>query len=309
LGRREYLKPLNVNELARILKAEGIHLSKQRGQCYLLDEAMLSALAKITTENTKSSVIEIGAGIGNWTRHLCRKGLKIYAIEVDRKVFSILEQRMGDFSGSRNCRVVPIHVDAMKFDFPGFFADKQGEEFTIAGNLPYNLSSAILFQWIDLFQQLTPLSPFEEAFFMVQKEVAERMIARPGEQGYGRLSIMLAWSARVRIERKVPRQCFFPVPGVDSAFVRIEFGQGERPSSEKKNMECLDYWFSLIVRTAFSGRRKQIKNTVGKLSLSETNEKGFTGWNDVFDAAGLSGSERPEQLTVVEFGKLAQLVQ
>ena len=283
---------MNINELKDIFRKHGIHLTKERGQNLLVDVNVLSRISDITVNNKDIYVFEIGAGTGNWTDYLAQRAHKVYALEIDRKVFSILGQRVEAIPN-----IEPIHGDILRFDLKGFFESHSQEDFVIAGNLPYSLSSPILFRLIDLSR--TQPRSFPSGFFMVQWEVAQRMTAPAGDPHYGRLGVMLAYSCQVRIHRKVPRGCFYPVPRVDSAFVSLEFGRGvrQRPSD--------DPLFEQVVRAAFGQRRKQLRNSLAGVSV-EGKSPGREGWEKVFEAAKVEGSLRAGAVSPEAFLRLTQ---
>lgn len=274
------------------LQAQGIWLARARGQNFLVDENMLACLAGIVVDSPERSILEIGAGAGNWTRHLAPRAKQVYALEIDRKVFSILQQETGEFSN-----VVSIHADVMQYNFHDFFQQHPNEQFLIAGNLPYSLSTPILFQWIELYRRLSP-TPFQKIFFMVQKEVAERMTAKVGTPAYGRLSVILAYYAAVRMERMVPRQCFFPVPKVDSAFVSIHFGEGIRRSAAE------DRRFEAVVQAAFGQRRKQIHNSLKRI-LSNSGEDSQIILN-LLSSLDIEPTQRAEDIAPEDFLRIAR---
>ncbi len=283
---------LGISELRDICRAHGLHLSKTRGQNFLIDKNLLSHLSEITVDDSNSSIIEIGAGLGNWTEYLARRAEKVYALEIDGKFYSILKQRMASYSN-----VEPIHADVLKFDFPRFFRHHWGERFIIAGNLPYRMSSPILFLWTDLYREVGG-EPFQRASFMVQREVAQRMSARVGTPEYGRLTVMLAYYGRARIERCVPGSCFFPIPRVDSAFVSLTWGAGVRQRPQE------DDGFGQVVRAAFGQRRKQLRNALAELEVPRQLSR--EEWKAVFERAGLDGSLRAGAVSPEAFVRLTR---
>lgn len=284
---------LKMSELKDICRKDGLHLSRMRGQNFLIDGNILSHLADITLADSGNSVIEIGAGPGNWTDYLAERAPKVYALEVDRRLYSILKQRM-EF----HPHVEPIHADVLKFDFDEFFRCHRGEQFVIAGNLPYHVISPILFLWCRLYRE-TAGAAFERACFMVQREVAERMTAQPGRPEYGRLSVMLAYESRVRLEHFVSRQCFFPRPRVDSAFVSLAFGAGLRQGPPEE-----DAFLEEVVRLAFGQRRKQLRNALA--SFRAALKPGGVSWEEVFERAGVDGSLRAGAVSPEAFVRLAR---
>lgn len=283
---------MKMSELKDLCRTHGLHLSRMRGQNFLVDGNILSHLTDITLADSVNSVIEVGAGAGNWTDYLAELAPKVYALEVDNRLYSILRQRM------ESCpHVEPIHTDVLKFDFDEFFRCHRGERFVIAGNLPYRVVSPILFLWSRLYRE-TAGAAFRRACFMVQREVAERMTAQPGRPEYGRLTVMLAYESRVRLERVVSRQCFFPRPRVDSAFVSLAFGAGLRKGPPEE-----DALFEEVVRLAFGQRRKQLRNALAPLGAAS--RLGRASFEEVFDRAGVDGALRAGAVSPEAFVRLA----
>lgn len=285
---------MNLSELKELCQIHGIRLTQQRGQNLLIDARMLERLALLAIPDQGVFAIEIGAALGNWTDYLAKRSERVFAIELDRKLFSILAHRM-----ETTPNVEPIHSDVMKYDFPGLFQRFPGQRFTLTGNLPYNLTSQVLFLVIDLYRQFSS-PPFDRACFMVQKEVAERMAAPPDSSDYGRLTAALAYYCQVQLEKEVPRQCFFPVPRVGSAFVSLNFGGGIRENPSEDNA------YEWIVRTTFSQRRKQ---AVKLLANSE-----FSGvkldrdrWESIFKAAEVDLTLRGEAISPAEFLRIVRI--
>jgi 16S rRNA (adenine1518-N6/adenine1519-N6)-dimethyltransferase len=285
---------MNISELKEICQIQGIRLTQQRGQNLLIDARMLERLALLAAPDPENFVIEIGAALGNWTEHLAKRAKRVFAIELDRKLFSILAHRMQETSN-----VEPIHSDVMKFDFHGLFQRFHNQRFTLTGNLPYNLTSQVLFLVIDLYRQF-PTPPFHRACFMVQKEVAQRMAAPAGSPDYGRLTAALAYSSQVKLEKDVPRQCFFPVPRVDSAFVSLNFDGGIRENASE------DDAYEWMVRTAFSQRRKQAIKLLANSELRGV-KIDRDRWESIFGEAEIDLTLRGEAISPSQFLRLTRL--
>jgi 16S rRNA (adenine1518-N6/adenine1519-N6)-dimethyltransferase len=284
---------MNLSELKEICQIHCIRLTQQRGQNLLIDARMLERLALLAVPEPGYFTIEIGAALGNWTEYLAKRAERVFAIELDRKLFSILAQRMQTAPN-----VEPIHSDVMKYDFPGLLKRFPGQRFALTGNLPYNLTSQVLFLVIDLYRQY-PIPPFDRACFMVQKEVAQRMAAPPDSPDYGRLTAALAYYTQVQLEKEVPRQCFFPIPKVDSAFVSLNFKGGIRENPSEDNT------YEWVVRTAFSQRRKQAIKLLANSELSGV-KLDRDRWEDIFKAAEVDLTLRGEAISPAQFLRIAR---
>jgi 16S rRNA (adenine1518-N6/adenine1519-N6)-dimethyltransferase len=236
--------------------------------------------------------LEIGPGTGALTLPLAASGAPILAVEIDRDLAAHLATR------------VPANVTLMTADFlqqdvipfltglepqrPPGSATRVARRVRIVGNLPYNLSSPILFRLIDLYRQH---GLFADATLMVQREVAERLAARPGTKAYGTLTVSAQVHTRITPLLQLPPGAFRPAPRVHSTVVRLEFG----PPSVRILDEAL---FDRLVRALFGARRKMLGN-----ALKQFDPRGA----DVLARSGLDGRRRPETLEVAEFGRLAEL--
>lgn len=249
---------------------------KRKDQHFLMDQAVLQRIVDAGSISADEDVLEIGAGPGNLTRLLSRKARHVYAIETDRRFVEALE---ADFKGS-NVTIIP--GNALKVDFPGF--DK------VVANLPYSISSEVTFK---LLRQ-----PFKFAILMYQREFAQRMTAKVGEEDYSRLSVTVQHFADVRLLFNVSRRAFNPPPEVESTVVRLT----PRPASYTVADEDL---FMRLVTAAFSGRRKKLR----KALLNGAHMMGLTDLQEI--VASLPQEildRRAEQVAPDEFALLANEV-
>ena len=185
------------------------HVARKRfGQNFLHDDNVLTAITESINPRPDDSMVEIGPGLAAMTEQLTRTLKHMHVVELDRDLVARLEKR---FSREQ----LTIHSgDALKFDF-GSIPVPQGQKLRIVGNLPYNISSPLLFH-------LATFAPLvQDQHFMLQKEVVERMVAEPGSKAYGRLSVMLQWRYQMALLFVVPPEAFDPPPKVDSAIVRM----------------------------------------------------------------------------------------
>jgi 16S rRNA (adenine1518-N6/adenine1519-N6)-dimethyltransferase len=251
------------------------HIARKRfGQHFLTDKAVIDAIIDAIAPGEDQSMVEIGPGLGAMTLPLLKRlpasSQPLTVVELDRDLAAKLRKR-GDLT--------VIESDVLKVDF-GALAQERGRKIRVVGNLPYNISSPILFhllQWVDQVVDQT---------FMLQKEVVDRMAAGPGGKEYGRLSVMLQWRYDVEALFDVPPDAFDPPPRVDSAIVRMTPWATPAVLDEKL--------FSEMVASAFSQRRKLLRHSLGR-------------W---LEARGYGGSfdlqRRAEEVPVAEFVALAQ---
>jgi 16S rRNA (adenine1518-N6/adenine1519-N6)-dimethyltransferase len=256
------------------MRASG-HVPRRRfGQNFLVDAGVAARIVAAINPSPGDRVVEIGPGTGALTQLLLERLHELDAIEIDRDLAARLSER---YPSER----LHLHVtDALAFDFAGL-----GEELRVVGNLPYNISSPLLFHLSRVAARL------RDAHFMLQREVVERMAAAPGTRSYGRLSVMLQYRFAVQKLFRVAPGSFRPTPKVESALVRLI---PHRPLPIQARDEGL---FAALVAQAFTQRRKILRN-----ALRERVAEG--DWS----AAGIDPSLRPETLAVGDFVRLADRV-
>jgi 16S rRNA (adenine1518-N6/adenine1519-N6)-dimethyltransferase len=244
---------------------------KRFGQHFLTDRHYLERIARAIDAKPGESMVEIGPGTGVLTAELARSIDRLHVVEIDRELAAGLAAR---FPGTR----VTVHrADALEFDFAQLPAPLR-----VVGNLPYNVSTPILFRMAEVAERL------RDCVFMLQKEVVERMIADPATPEYGRLSVMLQYRFAMALRLRVPPGAFTPPPKVDSAVVRMVPLGTDRVRARDETL------FARIVAGAFEQRRKMLRGALRALVEPEA-----------FRAAGIDASRRGETLSVAEFVRLA----
>ncbi len=252
------------------------HIARKRfGQNFLQDDRVLGDIIDSIAPAAGDTMVEIGPGLAAMTDLLLKSLPHMHVVELDRDLVARLEKRYPRDK-------LTIHAgDALKFDF-GYIPVPQGKKLRVVGNLPYNISSPLLFH-------LAEFAPVvQDQHFMLQKEVVERMVAEPGTKAYSRLSVMLQWRYRMAMLFVVPPDAFDPPPKVDSAIVRMI--PIEQP------LACDQARLEAVVQKAFSQRRKVIRNCVAGM---------FTEAQLV--AAGINPQDRPEAVPVASYVALANL--
>jgi 16S rRNA (adenine1518-N6/adenine1519-N6)-dimethyltransferase len=252
------------------------HIARKRfGQNFLHDERVLADIIDGIEPRPDDTMVEIGPGLAAMTDLLLKSLPHMHVVELDRDLVARLEQRYPR-------EKLTIHAgDALKFDF-GHIPLPPGKKLRVVGNLPYNISSPLLFHLADF----APL--VQDQHFMLQKEVVERMVAEPGTKAYSRLSVMLQWRYRMAMLFIVPPDAFDPPPKVDSAIVRMI--PIEQP------LACDPARLEAVVQKAFSQRRKVIRNCVAGMFTEEQ-----------LVAAGINPQDRPEAVPVAAYVALANL--
>ncbi|GJI97905.1 ribosomal RNA small subunit methyltransferase A [Duganella caerulea] len=253
------------------------HVARKRfGQNFLHDKYVLSSITEAIAPAPDDTMVEIGPGLGAMTEQLMRTLDKMHVVELDRDLVARLEK-------TYNPAKLTIHAgDALKFDF-GSIPVPAGRKLRVVGNLPYNISSPLLFH-------LATFAPLvQDQHFMLQKEVVERMVAEPGSKTYGRLSVMLQWRYDMSLLFVVPPEAFDPPPKVESAIVRMIPVANPLPCDGAK--------LEAVVLKAFSQRRKVIRNCLAGM---------FTEAQIV--EAGIDPTMRPETVGLAQYVALANLL-
>jgi 16S rRNA (adenine1518-N6/adenine1519-N6)-dimethyltransferase len=251
----------------------GHHQARKRfGQHFLVDDGVIARIVAAITPRPGEALVEIGPGLGALTQPLLERAGALTVVELDRDLAARLR---------RNPRLTVIEGDALLFDFAAL-AVERGAKLRLAGNLPYNISTPLLFHLLDAADVIADLH------FMLQKEVVDRMAAEPGGKDYGRLSVMLQWRCHIEALFDVPPTAFDPPPRVLSAVVRLQPWPQPAAVDARRLGE--------LVTVAFSQRRKILRHTLGRWLA----ERGFSG---AFDE-----QRRAEEVPVAEYVALAQAV-
>ncbi len=249
---------------------------KSLGQHFLRDENIIRKIIDAVHPVEGDTIVEIGPGQGALTRHLATMPIRFKAIEVDPRAVAVLKEQLP-------APVEIIHASVLDVQLQELGASS-ADRYRVVGNIPYNLTSEILF-W--LFDQRTLV---RDATLMVQLEVAQRLAAAPRTKAYGILSVFAQFYTDCRMLFKVSRGCFHPRPDVDSAVIRLQF--------REQLPEVNEQLFRQVVRTTFGTRRKTLRNGLRSLGLNDTDLGGLD-----FDL-----NRRPEELTVDEFLHLTRQI-
>ncbi|MBI3773653.1 MAG: 16S rRNA (adenine(1518)-N(6)/adenine(1519)-N(6))-dimethyltransferase RsmA [Gammaproteobacteria bacterium] len=253
------------------------HRARKRfGQNFLHDANVIHRIINAINPQTGDRIVEIGPGLGAITQHLLDAAGSLDVVELDRDLVTQLEKNFADHN-------IRIHSgDALRFDFCTLA--QPTEKLRIVGNLPYNISTPLLFHLMD------QLSCIRDIHCMLQKEVVDRLAAEPNSDDYGRLSVMIQYHCEVAKLFDVGPESFSPAPKVDSAVARL------RPHAQKPVSVTDETIFSKIVAQAFSQRRKTLRNAL-KLWLTA----------EEMEPLGIDSSRRPETLSLKEFADLSNL--
>lgn len=263
--------------LREVIAAHGLSASKALGQNFLLDEQLLARIATVPGDLDNRTVLEIGPGPGGLTRALLRAGARVTAIEMDRRCLPPLAELGQVFPG----RLRVIEGDATKIDHD----ELMGGPYAVVANLPYNVGTALFAGWLS--GETWP-PRWTSLTLMFQQEVAQRIVAQPGTNAYGRLAVLAQWRARAKLAMKVHRSAFTPPPKVMSAVVHVEPGK----APEGVSAQVLER----ITEAAFGQRRKMLRQSL----------KALPGAVEAMSRLGIDGRRRAETLSVAEFVALAR---
>ncbi len=284
-------------EVLGLLAAHGLRPSRALGQNFVADANTVRRISRLAGVGPGDRVVEIGAGLGSLTLALAETGASVTAIEVDRHLVPVLREVVG------GAGVTVVQADAMHLDWAALLGPGPGparsgtscvtggpggtqpaRPWVLVANLPYNVATPLV---ADLLDGVPAIS---RMLVMVQREVAERLAAGPGDKAYGAVSVKVAYWATASVAGRVPATVFFPRPSVDSALVSIV----RRPAPAVDAAVVDPAWLFRLVRAGFATRRKMLRGALADLVAPGS-----------FAAAGVDPAARAEQLGVEEWGRLA----
>lgn len=275
----------DIRDVKALLARHGFHFSKSMGQNFLIADWVPRNIAKAAQLDQNCAVLEIGPGIGPLTQQLARQAGKVAAVELDSSLLPILSETLADYSN-----VEIISGDVMKLDVSTFIADKfSGFTVKVCANLPYNITTPVITKLLeaDCFQSIT---------VMVQREVARRICAAPGESDCGAFSVFCQYHAKCELLFEVPPDCFLPAPKVTSAVVRLI--PYAAPPVDGRQEEIF-----AVVKAAFAQRRKTLLNALSAAYGSRFSKEQL---RKVILDCGLSETIRGERLGLEQFAELAK---
>lgn len=267
---------LDVREL---LSRHGLHAKKSWGQNFLIDERAYESIIAACCLAPGDAVVEIGSGLGTLTSCLLATGARVVAIERERDMCAVLRAELGD-----QPRFTLREENALQVDYEAL-GRELGPRIVIAGNLPYQIASPLLFRF------LAARAVVRRIVIMIQREVADRLLAQPGTEDYSALAAQVQIVARVRRVCQVGRRGFIPAPRVDSTVVLLE--PQEQPMVPVRDLSR----YGQVVRAAFGQRRKTLRNALG----SVFGDAALTA----LQSAGIDPNRRGETLTVGDFARLS----
>ena len=270
----------------QLLKQAGLYAGKELGQNFLSNPGTARMIVEKTGISEDTHVLEIGPGLGALTLPIAKKAFHVTAVEKDGRLIPILRQMMDD-EGLDNIDI--IHQDILKVRLSEMVQDKK---LVVIGNLPYNISSQILFKLVEERRYI------EKAFLMFQKELATRILSPPGGRDYSRLSAVSQYAAQISFVAEIGPSSFFPSPEVNSTILQFRFFQPEDFDGHQEKL-LFD-----VIKAAFSKRRKSLKNSMAGGELGY--EKQFV--LQALATAGIDAQRRAETLSVDEFKALSRVI-
>lgn len=276
------------NTINRILASHGFSFSKSLGQNFIIDPEVCPKMADMLAADGDTGVLEIGPGIGVLTKELCQRAGKVVSVELDKRLFPVLEETLGEFSNFEL-----VEGDILKLDPRSLIEEHFGgfKSVKICSNLPYYITSPVIMKFLE------SRPPVDEMIFMVQKEAAERFCAEIGSRNSGAVTVAVNYYAEAEILFEVGKACFYPPPKIDSAVIKLT--PRNKPPVEVSDEKR----FFTVVKAAFSQRRKTALNCLsGGLGISKESVL------RALSQAGLNEQARAESFSLEEFAKLSDLL-
>lgn len=274
----------DIGTIKSILSNHGFTFSKSLGQNFLINPSVCPRMAELSGADTGIGVIEIGPGIGVLTNELCKLAEKVIAIELDKRLISVLDETLSEYD---NLKV--INADVLDLDLNQLIRDEfDGMEVVVCANLPYYITSPVIMKLLE------DKLPIKAVTVMVQKEAAQRICAKVGSRQSGALTVSVNYYAEPQMLFSVSAGSFMPAPKVDSAVIRLNIRR-EPPvlvENEKK--------LFAVIKAAFAQRRKVISNSLASGLLIDK-----TKIMEILEKSGVSHSERAEKLSLQNFADIA----
>lgn len=274
------------NDARSILRGRGIRPQKRFGQSFLKDDDMIDRIVEAATLSRDDIVVEIGAGLGIMTERIADRSCLVAALELDPYLLNILRDRL---KARQNVEI--IASDVLKFDIASFRRAHTPGKLKIIGNIPYNISTPLLFHLLNYRAGISSM------IMMFQRELAERLTAKPGTKQYGIPTVIAGMYADIVRMFDVPPSCFYPPPKVDSSVLKFVMLDESRFALKS------DKAFTGVVRQAFSQRRKTLRNNFRTAFLTNRCPGAL---ENAFMRARIDGRRRAETLSIEEFARLTE---
>ncbi len=272
-----------------LIKKYDIRLTKSLGQNFLIDSNVLSQIADSTKATYDDLVIEVGSGLGNLTVELASRAKHVIAIEIDKRLIPALSENLAWMNN-----ISLINDDVLKIDLNSIVANMEGyKSIRMAGNLPYYITTPVIMQFLEKGPRVKSMC------VMIQKEVADRIVAKPGNKNYGALTVAVQYFANPVRLFNVPPHVFIPQPSVDSTVLYMDIY--DKPPVETLSKETL----FKVIRAAFGQRRKTLLNALSNSRAFPLSKDQF---REVLNLMDISENERGENLDIYQFSNLSNLI-
>ena len=279
----------NPTETKAVLDMFGFSFAKKYGQNFLIDGNIVSNIVKNAGITKEDTVLEIGPGIGTMTQVLCEQAKNVIAVEIDKRLINVLTFTLRDYDN-----VTVINSDILKCNIEELCKQYSSNgRLKVVANLPYYITTPIIMELLEKNNN----SVIESITVMIQKEVAERLGAEPGNKDYGAITLSINYYSDANIVMTVPASCFMPRPNVDSAVIRMDI-YDKPPVATKDEVKMFK-----VIKAAFSQRRKTLVNSVSS-STDIAKETILKSLNEM----GLSESVRGETLSLEQFAELSDRI-
>jgi len=288
MNNMENKKLYSPNVTKEIIEEYGFRFSKSLGQNFLIDGNIIDNICDGAEINKNDGIIEVGPGIGTLTQQLCERAGKVVAIELDKNLLPILDKTLNSYDN-----VEVVHGDVLKVDLNQIIKEKlDGLNVKVVANLPYYITTPIIMKLLEEQYDI------DKIVVMIQKEVAVRMQAAPGNKDYGALSVAVQYYSKPEIIVNVPKNVFMPRPNVDSAVVMLDIYSS--PSVEVREPKL----FFKAVKAAFGKRRKTLLNALSSSTLGIDKKK----IQEILCSCNIDPQRRGETLDINEFANLANAI-
>ena len=279
---------MNTLEITKkIMRTNSVFAKKMFGQNFLIDDNILQGIVDSANVNEQDTVIEIGPGLGNLTHYILEKGANVIAFEIDTDMIQILNDRFNN-----NSKLKIINKDILKVSMEEYLKDNKVK---IIANLPYYITSPIIFKLLEYRKNIHSIT------IMIQKEVADRINAKPHSKDYGVLTINTNYMADVEKIINVPNTSFIPAPNVTSSVIKITPNEIKENELGIKDEEI----FKELVKKAFSARRKKLSNSLQNSGINNMCKQDI---ENMLEQVGLNLNCRAEEVSIEQYAKMANII-